>query len=382
MDITREQALRYRWRAQQLDRAPGETTLAQVATLDLGVQGGAGESARLALVDRGVPVADAVAATTGPGDDLALVWSLRASPHYHRRRDLTDVATALSPYDAADAARRLAAPGASLRKAGVDVRRALAEVGGAQRELLEEPAVKGEVSGRLRGRLPTGYETDCRPCGVTHCFESLFRAAGLFAGIELEPGTSPPVLRRVPGWPADRAVGPAADPDAAPARLQPVRAYLHHLGPATPREVAAFLDSSVTAVKARWPRDAVEVELAGTTAWILRPDVEALEAAGREGPADVRLLAPFDLFTAARDRAVLAPTERHRELWPAIGRPGAIARDGRLLGTWRPTSAKDGLTLRLRPWDGLDPALRREIDRRAELLARARGQSFAGTVLD
>ncbi|MGO8610075.1 hypothetical protein ACC848_44805, partial [Rhizobium johnstonii] len=75
------------------------------------------------------------------------------------------------------------------------------------------------------------------------------RLAALRAGLELEPGTSPPVLRPVPGF------APAAPSD----RLDVVRAYLRLLGPATPAQVAGYLDAALTDVQARWPADAVEV---------------------------------------------------------------------------------------------------------------------------
>ena len=96
------------------------------------------------------------------------------------------------------------------------------------------------------------------PCQAIHAWEVPFRISALYAGLELEPGTSPPVLRRVAGWPR-RAPGPAEDPMAAPEHLQPIRNYLRFLGPASPQDVATFLDSPVAEVKAHWPDDAVEV---------------------------------------------------------------------------------------------------------------------------
>lgn len=105
-----------------------------------------------------------------------------------------------------------------------------------------------------------------------HAPEQAFRLAALYAGLELEPGTSPPVLRRVPGWPR-RTPGPADDPMTAPAHLQPIRNYLRFLGPATPKDVAGFLDTSVAVVKAHWPEDAVPVQVNGRQLWWLGGDV-------------------------------------------------------------------------------------------------------------
>ena len=106
MDLTREQVIGHRIAAQQLDREPVPRRAAtDAAVLDLGVQDSGRDGASWALVNRGVPIdsPDALAAV----DDLALVWSLRVSPHYYRRAELPDVMTAVSPFDDADATKRL-----------------------------------------------------------------------------------------------------------------------------------------------------------------------------------------------------------------------------------------------------------------------------------
>ena len=377
MSVTREHVLRYRWRAQQLDRAPGEVDVADLAVLDLGIQSCGRDSVASSLVDRGVSLTEAVAATDGTDDSLALVWAVRGAPHFHRRSDLADLATALSPFDAADAYKRLAGTGGTWKKAGVDPIRALAALGAQMRAALDEPRVKGALSSALHGQIPAEYEVDCRPCGSTHPAEMAFRVAALNAGIELVPGTSPPVLRRIPTWPTDREIGPAPDPSAVPPRLDQVRAYLRLIGPATPADVAAYLDTSATVVKRVWPDDAVEVDRDGTSAWILEGDRDALTAATESGEKSVRLLSPCDLFTAARDRTVLLDRAHHKAVWPAIGRPGVVARDGEILGIWRPSKKGKCLTVSVDAWAPLDDWTRQQIGDRADILAASRGCSSA-----
>ncbi len=382
MTVTREQVLAYRWRTQQLDGATGaDVRPTDVAILDLGVQDGANDAARLALLNRGVSVADAIAAMAGFTDELALAWTVRGAPHLYRRAQLADVATATSPYSEADAAKRVVSAAASLRQAGVYVLDALAVVGRQQRDTVTTPMSKGDLSGALHATLPAEYQTSCRPCGCVHSFEMPFRLAALYAGLELEPGTGPPVVRRVPNWPAKRPIGPAPDPLAAPAQLQPVRAYLHFCGPATPKDVATYLETHVSEVKAVWPEDVVPVDRAGTRAWILADDERAVDAAGQPDPAHVKLLNGFDLFLAAKDRQLLVPDKAQaKELWPVLGRPGVIVAGGEILGTWRPKSGRTGLTVRTSLWVPLGKATLRAIERQAEVLALSRGQQLAGVV--
>ena len=241
------------------------------------------------------------------------------------------------------------------------------------REVVVEPTVKGDVSGRLTSVLTEPHIRDCVPCGTRHPWEIPFRLGGLYAGLELTPGTSPPVLQRIPGWPR-RTCGPAEDPLAVPERLQVIRAYLRLLGPATPNDVAAYLDSTVSEVKARWPAEAVPVEVDGRRAWML----PGADAAGSVDDL-VRLLGPYDLLLQGRDRELLVPDRnRHRALWPVIGRPGAVLVGTDVVGTWRPQASGRKLTVRLDLWQPVGAAVRSRVVEEAERLAAHRGVSLAG----
>ena len=143
--------------------------------------------------------------------DVALAWTLRSSPHYYRRTELTDVMVATSPFSDADAAKRVVGADKPLKAAGIPARQGLAEVAGKMRTVVTQPMVKGEVSTRLTPLLDEPYRRDCRACNAVHAWESSFRLSALYAGLELEPGTSPPVLRRIPGWPR-RTAGPGRGP--------------------------------------------------------------------------------------------------------------------------------------------------------------------------
>ncbi len=367
--MRRAEVMAHRIHVQQLDRPAGEREVTDAAVLDFGIQDTGRDGASWALANRGVPVSGPSELEASP--ELALAWTLRSSPHYYRRSELVDVLTATSPLSEADANKRVFGAGAPLAAAGVGVREGLAVVATELRAVVREPMVKGEVSSQLTQRLPEPYLRNCVPCGSVHVFEIPFRIGALYAGLELEPGTSPPVLRRIPGWPG-REPGPAADPLTAPVDLQPIRNYLRFLGPATPKDVAAFLDAPVADVKTHWPAEAVEVEVDGRKAWCLPGQSEAPEP--ETEPEVVRLLGGFDLFLQGRDRSLIVPDEsRHKTVWPTLGRPGAVLAGDEIVGVWRPKAAGRKFTLRLDLWAPVSKAVRRAIEAEAERLAAHRG---------
>lgn len=388
--VTREQVLRYRWHANQLDAAADSAAFGELASFDLGVQEGAGQAGTIGLVNRGVPVDESVRVTSRFTDALALAWTLRGAPHYYRRDDLADVQVAVSPFSEADAAKRAITGGKDLAAAGIATLDGMRAVATAMRDAMPRASTrdshptltKGELSGLLHEVLPRAFQVDCRACGVVHPHEQLFRISALHAGLEHEPATGPPSLRRTPGWPR-RDPGPARDPFRATQRIQPIRAYLHLLGPTTPRDVATYLETNMREVTAHWPDDAVHVEVEGAQAWMFADDLEALAAAAERPLArdrEVRLLSGFDLLLAAKDRGLLVPERtRHKEVWPVIGRPGVVVLDGVPIGTWRPKSAGQRLTLNVGLWGGAPPARGGErliaaIEAQAERVAAARGR--------
>jgi hypothetical protein len=380
--VSAEQVIRYRVRAQQLDRAPDPRRAAtDAAVLGLGVQDTGPDGALWALALRGVPVV----AHDWP-EELALAWTVRGAPHAYRRADLPAVQRAVRPYSDADAGKRIYDAAKPLRAAGLRPVDALAHAARTMRDVVAGPTDKGAVSTRMTQELPDPYLRWCRGCGVTHMWEMPFRLAALHGGLELEPGTSPPVLRRIPRFPA-RQVGAVERPDDADGAaddgaLDLVRGVLHLLGPARPRDVATFLDAPLADVRRRWPADAAPVAVAGDDrpgdpAAVLPDDLPRLL-----GPADgdrvVRLLGPYDLLLQARDREVVVPDPaRRKALWPVLGRPGAVLADGALVGTWRPRARGRRLALELDPWVPWDAGLDAAVAEQHAHLAAFRGVEVA-----
>jgi Winged helix DNA-binding domain len=357
--IDRRQVTSFRVRAQQLDRARG--ALAHTAVLDIGVQDTGPDGARWALAMRGVDVAAL------SGQDLILLWTVRGAPHLYRRADVGKVAAAVEPFSDADAGKRIYDASKPLKAAGIGNLAALDEVAAHMRAIVRKPRVKGDVSGRLANVMPGPYLRFCRACDATHLYEMPFRLAALRAGLELQLDTSPPVLQRITGF--TKAAAPGE-------RFDLIRAYLRLLGPATPKHVADYLDAPLKDVKARWPDDVIEVIVGRETRSLLAADEKALTSADA---TLTRLLGPFDLFLQARDRATLVPDTAHaKQLWPVLGRPGAVLVDSELVGTWRPRGSGKALTVAVQPWHKLSDARRKAVAEQAERLAACRAVSLTG----
>ncbi|MFP5346622.1 MAG: winged helix DNA-binding domain-containing protein [Actinomycetes bacterium] len=355
MSLSREQVLGFRAGAQGLDRK--QAALDDTRILDIGVQDTGPDGALWALALRGVDVHSL------DDDELALLWTVRGAPHLYRPADLPSVAAAVAPFSEADAAKRIYDAAKPLRAAGIPVLEALDTVAGAMRSVVTTPTVKGEVSARVAELMDEPYLRFCRPCDATHLYEMPFRLAALRGGLELRPGTSPPVLQRIPDFRA------ALHPED---RHDVVRAYLRLLGPATPKLVAGYLDAPVKDVAAHWPDDAVDVLVDGEKRFLLAADLDA--ALADRPPAVVRLLGPFDLFLQAQDRSLLVDDPaRRKALWPVLGRPGAVLHGSRVVGTWRPRKAGSRLTVSVEMWDGATAAVRDGVAEQAERLAEHRG---------
>jgi hypothetical protein len=362
--IERQQVRHYRVHAQQLDREHG--AVADTAVLDLGAQDTGPDGALWTLQVRGVDTAG-LGAAADHHEDLVWLWTLRGAPNCYRRADVEQIAAAVAPWSEADAAKRVLNATKPLKDAGITVLDALEAVAAQMRTIVKEPMVKGELSTRLHEAMPEPYQRYCKACDAVHLYEMTFRLAAVRAGLELVPDTSPPVLQPMPGF----TVAPAFED-----RLDPVRAYLHLLGPATHKQVAEYVDAPVREVQARWPEDAVEVQVDGETRWMLEADVEALQSAEAHA---TRLLGPYDLYLQARDRATLVTDPaKVKALWPVLGRPGAVLIDGEIAGLWRPRKAGKKFTVAVEPWRDLEPAERKLVEVEAEKLAAFRGTALTG----
>lgn len=361
MNVERSQVVAYRVAAQGLHRQA--TGVDELAILDIGVQDTAPEQARLAFDAR--MTATPPAELYGPDQPLALVWSVRGAPHVHRRADLPALASALYPLSEADAAGRLNETGASIERAGITALDQFAAATAAMRSVIRAPMAKGAASTAVTERIPRVMWRDCRVCKAHHISDSAMRPAALAAGLELQPGTSPPVLQP---WRASKLIKRANT--AALQRL--IIAYLRLLGPATAADVAGYFGCRRADIAAIWPEGLAEVGIDGRQAWLPHDVVENLRTAP---PADlVRLLGGFDPYLQARDRDLIVPDKAaQKALWPVLGRPGAVFVDGEVAGTWRTRASGRKLTVTVEAFAPLPPGVWEQIEAQAQRVADVRG---------
>lgn len=362
VELDRAAVLAYRVWAQGLH---GNTTVDDLDVLLVGLQDSPAGSAALALRQR---VEDA--ALDRP--ELALALTVRGSPHLHRRADLPLVRAALWPRDNDMLRVYLGGFGDELIATGVDGPALLHEVATRLREVFPgEVATKGELSGAVTPRLPEIARPWCPSCGVAHVTEGLFRLGTLYAGIELVPQESRRLLFRLaPGKPSVARGRPTAEL---------LRAYLRLAGPATPGDLAAWLDTRPVTAPPPWLKadfDALageleEVRVDGVTLWAHGDVVSAVGDA--PDPPPVLLLPPRDAI-ALGNRAFLVPDrELARTLWRSTGSPGMVLVDGDIAGTWRTRKSGRALRLTVTVHSRLSAGQRTKLEEQAEIVAAARG---------
>jgi hypothetical protein len=133
--------------------------------------------------------------------------------------------------------------------------------------------------------------------------------------------------------------------DAAHARLELARRYLHVFGPGTAASFARW--AGIQRAEASSAFEALASMLAPTSTsigdgWILASDEAAFRA--QPGPAAAARLLPsgdsYYLLWGA-DREILVTDARRRAmLWTTRVWPGAVLVDGEIVGTWRRAAAE------------------------------------------
>jgi hypothetical protein len=221
-----------------------------------------------------------------------------------------------------------------IQQLGEQVRRLSAEKGFAPTDALDEVAAatkdaldggralgKNDLHDALRERVRSDLMPWCEGCKNHHVAPMLWRYASVKAGARLDAER-----RYVLG-----------KPGRAPAAGQALLRFLHFYGPATSTDFADWAGLAKPHAERIWNgvADALQEVCVGTrTAWAASEDVAALDAPPQA--TGVRLIPPGDPYLQKPNRPLLAPeAELRKRLFRPVASPGAVLKDGRLVGLWR-----------------------------------------------
>jgi hypothetical protein len=311
---------------------------------------------------------------------LVELLGMRISPHLIPTSDLAVFTLGALPREEASLRGVLKSFLPQLDEAGVAASDALewaAEAACA--ELAAGPLGRGALSAGMTRRLPPALSAFCRPCGATHVFESLFRLVGVRGVWMLRRAGKQTVYERTDQW---LGIAPTGDPAALRAAL--LRRYLRCFGPSTPKAFAEWVGIGAAEAQADWDQigeTLFEMEVDGHRAWLHADDLATFEDPPE--PAGVRFLPPYDAYLDQRDRATLIPdTARHRQVWAALGNPGALLVDGEIVGTWRPLKKGKRLTVTVSTFGPIPRPTHAEIEAEAALLGPIRACSSVAVTID
>ena len=106
-------------------------------------------------------------------------------------------------------------------------------------------------------------------------------------------------------------------------------------------------------------------------AWILRKDAGALDSPPEA--SGVRLIPPGDPYLQKPNRPLLAPDDKLRKrLFRPVASPGAVLKDGRLVGLWRVRAKGKKAEITV---EKLGRIARADLETEAERIAELRGAS-------
>jgi hypothetical protein len=264
-----------------------------------------------------------------------------------------------------------------LRQLGEQVRRmagekgfaptdALAEVAAATKEALGGGRALGkiELHEALRERVGADLMPWCKGCESHHVAPMLWRYATVKAGVRLD---------------SERRYI-LAKPGRAPAAAQAVRRFLHFYGPATSADFGDWAGLAKAHAQRLWQdveTDLEEVSVGNRSAWILRADADALDAP--PAASGIRLIPAGDPYLQKPNRALLAPdADLRKRLFRPVASPGAVLKDGRLVGLWRVKAKgrKAEITV-----EKLGRVARKDLEPEAQRVADLRGATDALVVV-
>ncbi|WP_407927699.1 DNA glycosylase AlkZ-like family protein [Intestinibacillus massiliensis] len=120
------------------------------------------------------------------------------------------------------------------------------------------------------------------------------------------------------------------------------------------------------------------VAVGGKTRYVLEEDLGSLFCAP-EAPGRLLLLGAHDPYLDVRDRDVLLESPSlQKQVWKTVGNPGAVLKDGRVVGVWRGKARNGRLDVTISPFEALTPPERLALEGLAAEYADFRGLALHG----
>jgi len=180
---------------------------------------------------------------------------------------------------------------------------------------------KNELHDELRQRVSADLMPWCKGCESHHVAPMLWRYGTVVAGARLDSQR-----RYVLGRPGRTPPGAKA-----------VRLFLRFYGPATVGDFGDWAGVAKPHANRLWQQvvgELSEIAMGSDKGWVLRDD-----APGLDSPPEakgIRLIPPGDPYLGKPNRSLLAPdVEVRKRLFRPVASPGAVLKDGRLVGLWR-----------------------------------------------
>ena len=239
---------------------------------------------------------------------------------------------------------------------------ALAEVASATNDALAggRRLDRNGLHEELRARVSPDLMPWCRGCKSYHVAPMLWRYATVKAGVRLDPERR---YRR-------------GKPGRTPAAREAVRRFLGLYGPAGPGDFAAWAGLARRHAQRLWDEVADELVEVGA-GWLQPEDLAVLDSP--PVAQGVRLLPPGDPYLQKPNRPLLAPDpELRKRLFRPVGSPGAVLRDGRLAGLWRPKATGRELEITV---EKLGRLRRADLEEEAQRVAALRGADAGSLVV-
>ncbi|MEP6753596.1 MAG: winged helix DNA-binding domain-containing protein [Candidatus Dormiibacterota bacterium] len=234
-------------------------------------------------------------------------------------------------------------------------------------DALDEPMTREELIAKM-GRSSSEHVRTVLKSGWSTLLKPVARAGRLCFGPSR--GTSVTFVRPDVWLRSWRDI----DPDEAVVEVG--RRYLRAYGPATKDDFGRWFGAWPGVGKAAWTGladELVPVSIEGRRADVLAPDLKELK--GMAQASSVRLLPTFDPYLMghnSRDH-LFEPMHRAKVSRTAGWISAVVLVDGRVVGTWTHTVARQTLRIVVDPFHKLQPAVRTEIGSRCDEIASSLG---------